>query len=140
MRTKIPGKDEEAPFAFVCFEDPSDKEYGPKCALNAVQNENDKEYEATNFTSKRLYPNNKENLKRRENKTDSRTQRRDATSTSRTSQRTPLRSNSRPTSRSTVKSKASSSITKKVLQFMPSFATKTQKVQLMPSNKALHKP
>lgn len=95
---------------------------------------------AWNSTSKRLSPSNKEHSRKRESKTDSRTQRRDATCTWRTSQRTPLRSNSDPTSRSTVKSKASSSTTKKVLQFMPSFATRAPRVPLMPSNNQPLKP
>jgi len=36
MMGKVQGTDEEAPFAFVCYEDPNNKEYGPKCALNAI--------------------------------------------------------------------------------------------------------
>ena len=27
----------ESPFAFICYEDPNDKEYGPKCAMAAIQ-------------------------------------------------------------------------------------------------------
>lgn len=56
MKTKVPGKEEEAPFAFVCFEDASDKEYGPRCALNAVQQENDKEYEGLKLYVKEALP------------------------------------------------------------------------------------
>lgn len=56
MKAKIPGKDEEAPFAFVCYEDPSNKEYGPKCALNAVQQENEKEYDGVKLYVKEALP------------------------------------------------------------------------------------
>ena len=31
----------ESPFSFVCFEDQTDKEYGPKCAMAAVQSLHD---------------------------------------------------------------------------------------------------
>lgn len=45
LKAKRDGEVSESPFAFVCFEDPKDKEYGPKCALNAVNDLNDKEFE-----------------------------------------------------------------------------------------------
>lgn len=32
-----PGTDEISKFAFVCYEKADDKEYGPKCAFNAVE-------------------------------------------------------------------------------------------------------
>lgn len=35
----------ESPFAFVCYDDPNDKEYGPKCAMKAVLDLHDKEIE-----------------------------------------------------------------------------------------------
>eukprot|EP00347_Sterkiella_histriomuscorum_P009662 403340349 len=45
MMGKVQGTDEEALFAFVCYEDPNNKEYGHKCALNAILQEDDKEYD-----------------------------------------------------------------------------------------------
>jgi polyadenylate-binding protein len=37
MKKQREGQDHESAFAFICYEDPSDKEVGPRCAMNAVQ-------------------------------------------------------------------------------------------------------
>jgi RNA recognition motif-containing protein len=35
-----PGQAQESKFAFICFSDEKDPEYGPKCAQAAIDNEN----------------------------------------------------------------------------------------------------
>jgi RNA recognition motif. (a.k.a. RRM, RBD, or RNP domain) len=42
MKKKREGSDVESSFAFICFNDPVDREHGPKAAFNAVQDEYDK--------------------------------------------------------------------------------------------------
>lgn len=41
----VPSQDKESAFAFICYESSEDKEYGPKCALNAINELNGKEFE-----------------------------------------------------------------------------------------------
>jgi RNA recognition motif-containing protein len=36
MSKKREGQEEESKFAFICYNKPGDKEYGPKCAFEAV--------------------------------------------------------------------------------------------------------
>lgn len=67
MSALIPGQDKKAPFAFICYEDPNNKEYGPKCALAAVQSENEKEYEGQKiYVKEALKKSEREAEKRRE--------------------------------------------------------------------------
>jgi polyadenylate-binding protein len=37
MKKKREGAEAESSFAFICFNDPTDREHGPKAAFNAVQ-------------------------------------------------------------------------------------------------------
>jgi polyadenylate-binding protein len=45
MKAQVPGQPEGtlAPFSFICYEDPNDKEVGIKCAQRAVEDMNEKE-------------------------------------------------------------------------------------------------
>eukprot|EP00347_Sterkiella_histriomuscorum_P014149 403361976 len=52
----VQGTYEEAPYAFVCYEDPENKEYGPKCAQNAITLENDQEYDGFKLYVKAALP------------------------------------------------------------------------------------
>ena len=45
MKTQRENQAEESKFAFICYNDPNDREYGPKCAANAVAQEHEKQYE-----------------------------------------------------------------------------------------------
>ena len=49
MQTKREGQAEESKFAFICYNDPDNHEYGPKCAAEAVQNEHEKTYDGNTF-------------------------------------------------------------------------------------------
>ena len=56
---KLPNEEKEAPFAFICYEDPSNKEVGAQAAYRAIEDLNGKEYEG-----KQLYV--REALKKKE--------------------------------------------------------------------------
>lgn len=68
LSAKVPGQEDvEAPFAFICYEDATDKEYGPKCAQRAVDQENEKEYDGQKiYVKEALKKVDREAEKRRE--------------------------------------------------------------------------
>lgn len=45
LKAKLPNEDKEAPFAFVCFDDPNNKEAGINAAHAAIEDLNGKEFE-----------------------------------------------------------------------------------------------
>jgi len=45
LKTLREGQDKEVAFAFICYEDPKDKEIGPRCAAAAVNDLHEKEFE-----------------------------------------------------------------------------------------------
>lgn len=45
MSAMRPGQEQESKFAFICYSKLEDPEYGPRCAQNAIDQENEKVYD-----------------------------------------------------------------------------------------------
>ena len=67
MKHQVPGTEEEAAFAFICYEDPTNKEYGPKCATDAIKDLNGTEIEGkTIYVREALKKTEREQEKKKE--------------------------------------------------------------------------
>jgi polyadenylate-binding protein len=67
MKKQREGQDHESTFAFICYEKEGDKEYGPKCAMNAISELNDKEFDGTRiYVKEALKKDERESEKKKE--------------------------------------------------------------------------